>query len=98
MCITIAGKNTLIEYGKNKGTKDVGSVYLNMIDNNMDFDIRFYAFGNKDKPVNIMDAHIVSHKKNEVKCKGETVKDSIENMCAKNCHHSCNPVAGLFAG
>lgn len=95
VCITISGQNTLIEYGKNQGTKDAGNVYLNMIDNSRNFDIRFYAFGNKDEPVNIMDAHMVSHNRTEVKCKGDTTKDAIENMCAKKCHKFCNPVAGL---
>jgi len=67
-----------------------------MIDNSRNFDIRFYAFGNKDVPVNIMDAHIVSHNQTKVQCKGDTVEDAIENMCAKNCHQYCNPVAGLY--
>jgi len=96
VCITISGQNTLIEYGKNIGTKDGGNVYLNMIDNKRNFDIRFYAFGNKDDPVNIMDAHIVSHNQTKVQCKGNTVKDAIENMCANNCHRDCDPVAGLY--
>ncbi|KAL9983630.1 hypothetical protein ACROYT_G005829 [Oculina patagonica] len=97
VCITISGTATLIEYGKSLGTKDGGIVYLNMIDRSRDFDIRFYAFGNKDEPANIMDAHIVSHKRTEVTCKGETVKDAIENLCAKDCHKHCNPVAGCKA-
>ena len=96
VCITISGQNTLIEYGKNIGTKDGGNVYLNMIDNNRNLDIRFYAFGNKDDPVIIMDARIVSHYQTTVQCKGDTVKDAIENMCAKNCHRHCDPVAGLY--
>ena len=94
VCITISGQATLIEYGKSVGTKDGGIVYLNMIDRSRNFDIRFYAFGNKDEPANIMDAHIVSHKRTEVTCKGRTVKDAIENLCADNCHRHCNPVAG----
>ena len=72
VCITISGKNTLIEYGKNQGTRDAGNVYLNMIDNNRNFDVRFYAFGNKDEPVNIMDAHMVSHNRTDIQCKGDT--------------------------
>ena len=94
VCITISGKATLIEYGKSLGTRDGGIVYLNMIDRSRTFDIRFYAFGNKDEPVNIMDAHIVSHKRTEVTCKGNTKKDTIENLCARDCHKHCNPVAG----
>lgn len=95
VCITISGEATLIEYGKSVDTKDRGIVYLNMIDRSRNFDIRFYAFGNKDEPANIMDAHVVSHKRTEVTCKGQgTVKDAIENLCAKNCHKHCNPVAG----
>ncbi|XP_078357305.1 uncharacterized protein LOC144642195 [Oculina patagonica] len=94
VCITISGTATLIEYGKSLGTKDGGIVYLNMIDRSRNFDIRFYAFGNKDEPANIMDAHIVSHKRTEVTCKGGTVKDAIETLCAKDCHKHCNPVAG----
>ncbi|XP_078357304.1 uncharacterized protein LOC144642194 [Oculina patagonica] len=97
VCITISGKATLIEYGKSLGTKDGGIVYLNMIDRSRNFDIRFYAFGNKDEPANIMDAHTVSHKRTEVTCKGGTVKDAIENLCAQDCHKHCNPVAGCKA-
>ena len=97
VCITISDQNTLVEYGKNRGTEDAGNVYLNMIDNSRNFDIRFYAFGKKDKPANIMDAHIVSHNRTDVKCKEDTVKDAIENVCAKNCHKHCNPIAGLYA-
>jgi len=96
VCITISDKNTLIEYGKNQGTRDAGNVYLNMIDNNRNFDVRFYAFGNKDEPVNIMDAHMVSHNRTDIQCKGDTKKDEIENLCAKNCHRTCNPVAGWW--
>ena len=94
VCITLSGQATLIEYGKSVGKKDGGIVYLNMIDRSRNFNIRFYAFGNKDEPANIMDAHVVSHKRTEVTCKGGTVKDEIENLCAKNCHKNCNPVAG----
>ena len=96
VCITVSGKNTLIEYGKNQATRDAGNVYLNMIDNSRNFDIGFYAFGNKDDPVMIMDAHIVSHNRTEVQCRGDTKKDEIENLCAKNCHKYCNPVAGQW--
>lgn len=94
VCITIFGQATLIEYGKSLGTRDGGNVYLKMIDRGRNFNIEFYAFGNQDEPVNIMDAHIVSHKRTEVTCKGSTVKDAIENVCAQNCHKHCNPVAG----
>ena len=96
VCITISGKNTLIEYGKNQGTRDAGNVYLYLIDNDRKFDVRFYAFGNKDEPVNIMDAHMVSHNRTDIQCKGDTKKDEIENLCAQNCHTTCNPVAGWW--
>ena len=95
VCITISGQATLIEYGKSIGTKDAGNVHLNLIDRSRDFDIRFYAFGNQDEPANIMDAHVISHKRTGVTCKGNTVKDNIENLCANNCHNHCDLVAGL---
>ena len=94
VCITISGQRTLIEYGKSKGTRDTGNVYLNMIDKNRGFDLRFYAFENKNDAAKIMDAHIVSRKRTQITCKGNTVKDAKENLCGQGCHRTCDPFEG----
>jgi len=94
VCITISGQRTLIEYGKSKGTRDTGNVYLTMIDKNRDFEVQFYAFGNKNEAAKIMDAHIVSRKRTQITCKGSTVKDAQENLCGQGCHRTCDPFEG----
>ena len=94
VCITISGQRTLIEYGKSKGTRDTGNVYLNMIDKNRGFQPRFYGFLNKNDAAKIMDAHIVSRKRTQITCKGNTVKDAKENLCGQGCHRTCDPFEG----
>lgn len=94
VCITISADRSIIEYGSSSGTRDTGSVYLTMIDNNRGFEIRFYAFENTGAAAKIMDAHIVSRELTEINCKGSTVKDAEENLCGQGCHKTCDPFEG----
>lgn len=91
VCITISGKRTIIEYGKIKDTRDSGNVFLTMVDRTRNFDIRFYAFANGGDAARIIDAHIVSRKRFEMTCRGDTVKDAEMNLCAEGCHWTCDP-------
>ena len=91
VCITVSGERTLIEYGKSKGTRDTGNVFLSMVDRTRNFDVRFYAFGNEGAAARIVDAHIVSRKLFQMTCRENTVKDAKENLCMEGCHRACDP-------
>lgn len=91
VCVTISGKRTIIEYGKIKDTRDSGDVFLTMVDRTRNFDIRFYAFENGGDLARIIDAHIVSRKRFEMTCRGNTVQDAEMNLCAEGCHWTCDP-------
>ena len=91
VCITVSGERTLIEYGKSKGTRDTGNVFLSMVDRTRNFDVRFYAFGNEGAATRIVDAHIVSRKLFQMTCREKTVKDAKENLCMEGCHRACDP-------
>ena len=84
----------MIEYGKSIGTSDSGDVYLNFIDSTNHLNVRFYAFGNDEKPAKVMDAHIVSRSLTQVDCKGDTTRDRELDMCVQKCHPYCDPLAG----
>ena len=62
-----------------------------MVDRTRNFDIRFYAFANGGDAARIIDAHIVSRKRFEMTCRGDTVKDAEMNLCAEGCHLTCDP-------
>ena len=65
-----------------------------MVDSTRGFDVQFYTFGNNENAAKIMDAHIVSRKRTKMTCKGETVMDAKENLCAQGCHRTCDPFEG----
>ena len=94
VCVTEAENSTVIEYGKSLGTSDSGDVYLNLIDSVNHLNVRFYAFGNDEKPAKIMDAHIVPRSLTEADCKGDTVRERGLDMCVQKCHMFCDPLAG----
>ena len=84
----------MIEYGKSRGSTEFGDVYLTMIDSNDPLYVRFYSFGNGEKPLEIIDAHIISRRLTKAECKGDTVLDKLTNMCVQNCHELCDPTLG----
>ena len=94
VCLKETSKGTVIEYGKSRGSTEFGDVYLTMIDSNDPLYVRFYSFGNGEKPLEIIDAHIISRRLTKAECKGDTVLDKLTNMCVQNCHELCDPTLG----
>ena len=94
VCLKETFKSTVIEYGKSQGTTEVGDVYLTMIDIDKPLFVRFYSFGNGEKPMEVVDAHIISRHLTKANCKGDTVLDKETNMCVQNCHELCDPTRG----
>ena len=94
VCLKETSKSTVIEYGKSRGSTEFGDVYLTMIDSNDPLYVRFYSFGNGEKPLEIIDAHIISRRLTKAECKGDTVLDKLTNMCVQNCHELCDPTLG----
>ena len=94
VCVKESSKSTVIEYGKSQGTTGFGDVYLTMIDTVNPHYVRFYSFGNGEKPMEVVDAHIVSRHLTKANCQGDTVLDKETNMCVQNCHIQCDPTQG----
>ncbi|XP_068740594.1 uncharacterized protein [Montipora capricornis] len=94
VCITETDSSTLIEYGKTLGTTESGDIYLNRLDTEQHLNVRFYAFGNGDKKVDIIDAHIVSRDLTTAICKGDTYMDYETMLCTQRCHEDCDPLHG----
>ena len=83
-----------MEYGKTLGTTESGDIYLNMLDTSDSLNVRFYAFGNGDKDLDVIDAHIVPRDLTEAECKGDTYMDLESRLCTQNCHEDCDPLYG----
>ena len=96
VCVKESSASTVIEYGKSQGTTETGDVYLTMIDTDQPLNVRFYSFGNGEKPLEIVDAHIISRHLTKANCKGDTVLDVQTNMCVQNCHPQCDPAQGTL--
>lgn len=94
VCVTESDSSTLIEYGKTLGTSEIGDIYLNMLDASDRLNVRFYAFGNGDKKLDVIDAHIVSRDMTETECKGDTHMDLETRLCTQKCHEDCDPLHG----
>ena len=86
--------STIIEYGKSLATRDSGDVYLTMIDNSDSLQVRFYAFGNGEHPLEIADANIVPRKLIQAECRGDSSLNEKENMCIQKCNELCDPIKG----
>ena len=94
VCITETESTSLIEYGKTLGTTESGEIYLNMLDTSDRLKTRFYAFGNGDKQVDVIDAQIVSRDMTLADCKGDTFMDLETKLCVQKCHEDCDPLYG----
>lgn len=94
VCITESESSTLIEYGKTLGTAESGDIYLNMLHTSERLNVRFYAFGNGDKKLDVIDVHIVSREKTKAECKGDTHTDLETRLCTQKCHEDCDPLHG----
>ena len=94
VCVTESDSSTLIEYGKTLGTSESGDIYLNMLDASDRLNVRFYVFGNGDKKLDVIDAHIVSRDMTEAECKGDTHMDLETRLCTQKCHEDCDPLHG----
>ena len=94
VCVTESESTTLIEYGKTMGTTESGDIYLNMLDVGERLNVRFYAFGNGDKKLDVIDAHIVSRDMTKADCKGDTHMDLETRLCTQRCHKDCDPLHG----
>lgn len=94
VCVTESESTTLMEYGKTMGTTESGDIYLNMLDITDRLNVRFYAFGNGDKDLDVIDAHIVPRDLTEAECKGDTYMDLESRLCTQNCHEDCDPLYG----
>ena len=94
VCVTESESTTLMEYGKTLGTTESGDIYLNMLDTSDRLNVRFYAFGNGDKDLDVIDAHIVPRDLTEAECKGDTHMDLESRLCTQNCHEDCDPLYG----
>lgn len=93
-CVTESKNTTLIEYGKTLGTTESGDIYLNMLDTSQRLKVRFYAFGNGDRKLDVTDAHIVSRDLTQADCKGDTYMDLETRLCTQRCHEDCDPLQG----
>ena len=96
VCLKETWQSTVIEYGKSQATTEKGDVYLTMIDRDDPLFVRFYSFGNGEKPLDIVDAHIISRHLTKANCRGDTVLDKLTNMCVQHCHELCDPTQGNF--
>lgn len=94
VCFKETPESTVIEYGKSQGTTEVGDVYLTMIDTDKPIQCRFYSFGNGEKAMEVVDAHIISRHLTKANCRGDTILDKDTNMCVQNCHIQCEPTQG----
>lgn len=94
VCVTESETSTLLEYGKTLGTTESGDIYLNMLDTSERLNVRFYAFGNSDKKLEVIDAHIVPRGTTKADCKGDTQKDLETMLCTQKCHEDCDPLHG----
>lgn len=94
VCVTESKNTTLIEYGKTLGTTESGDIYLNMLDTSERINVRFYAFGNGDRKLDVIDAHIVSRDLTQADCKGDTYMDLETRLCTQRCHEDCDPLQG----
>ena len=65
-----------------------------MLDITDRLNVRFYAFGNGDKDLDVIDAHIVSRDLTEAECKGDTHMDLESRLCTQDCHEDCDPLYG----
>ena len=95
VCLKETPKSTVIEYGKSLSTTGSGDVYLTMIDRDDPLFVRFFSFGNGEKPLQVVDAHIVSRRLTNADCKGDTMRDNQTNMCVQHCHELCDPTQGI---
>ena len=96
VCLKETSKSTVIEYGKSQGTTEFGDVYLTMIDTDHPLFVRFYSFGNGEKQLEVVDAHIISRHLTKAKCRGDTMYDKETNMCVQHCHELCDPTQGNY--
>lgn len=94
VCISETDVSTFMEYGKSMGTSESGDVYLNYIDSQNSLNVRFYAFGNDENELRVMDAHMVSRNATKTTCKDDTYQDEVTGMCVQRCHPFCEPMAG----
>ena len=95
VCLKETSKSTVIEYGKSLSTTESGDVYLTMLDRDDPLFVRFYSFGNGEKPLQVVDAHIVSRRLTQAKCRGDTMRDNQTNICVQHCHELCDPFQGI---
>ena len=95
VCVKETPKSTVIEYGKSFTTTESGDVYLTMIDIDEPLFVRFYSFGNGEKPLEVVDAHIVSRRLTKADCRGDTVFDNETKICVQHCHELCDPTQGI---
>ncbi|XP_032235405.2 uncharacterized protein LOC116617089 isoform X2 [Nematostella vectensis] len=100
VCLRETDDSTIIEYGKTSGRTNAGDVYLTMIDakdkvgDNEPLKVRFYAFGNDDNDLQVMDAHIQDRAQTQTKCMGSTKEVPGETYCLQDCHEACDPLVG----
>ena len=95
VCLKETPQSTVIEYGKSFTTTESGDVYLTMLDRDDPLFVRFYSFGNGEKPLEVVDTHIVSRRLTKADCRGDTVLDKQTNMCVQHCHELCDPTQGI---
>ena len=43
----------------------------------------------------VVDAHIVSRRLTQAKCRGDTMRDNQTNICVQHCHELCDPFQGI---
>lgn len=64
-------------------------MYAVFEDNDDPLHVRFYAFGNGERELNVMDAHVLrTSATGEHICVGGTVM--FEGKCVEDCHPECN--------
>ena len=88
VCLKETSQSTVIEYGKSQGTTANGDVYLTIIDRVNPLFVRFYSFGNGEKPMVVVDAHIIPRHLTKADCKGDTVLDN-KQTCAFKIATNC---------
>ncbi|XP_064609751.1 uncharacterized protein LOC135473788 [Liolophura sinensis] len=83
------GSKTTITYGKTPDNRERGHVYAVFEDTDDPLHVRFYAFGNGERELNVMDAHVLrTSATGEHICVGGTVM--FEGKCVEDCHPECN--------
>ncbi|XP_013392189.1 uncharacterized protein LOC106160199 [Lingula anatina] len=82
------GVKTTITYGKTENNRERGHVYAVFEDHDEPLHVRFFAFGNGESPLSIMDAHVLpTSATGEHVCSGHTI--DFEGTCVEHCHPEC---------